>query len=574
MAMFVDGAPAFKDAGTITPELLKRIQNISYSFDYGAQQLKEIGSHEYIKDKSPAIYDGGTLVAPATSRVPIITQPQVELSFSYFFFTGGNEEAMGLNVSYVKNESLYLNPWVSQAYSANDTVKHLTKAWKAKQDTVGADEPGTSNKWEDITYTRITGDAWEALADSNEQAKYSAGIFNGSKLYAKPNWATYGPTAVADKGDVNFYVVAEDTNAREDIVGRKDSAFDDIDFIGFGNCFLTNYTLNAAVGSYASCDLTYACSNLAFDIYKHSDKPKCPAVDNDGARSALTVALPDLTDAFESTSEGEPSLVMRPGDIEVKFTNNKPNQGEDEGFHSLDLNFERMSIQNMQISLDIERKDINAFGSNYMKDRKIQFPILGTLQISATLREFAQKGSIENIFNDDVDYDVEVILYDRTSLSDKRKRATWKIKGARLNAEAHSATIDDFAQIGASFVFEVTTTGGMDIVRAFMGGFNGPLYINYDYHRYSGDNQNTTRTVELVDGLPPVGLHEAIVGRVFTAFFLSTAYANAYVSAVRVSTISAQGPWAEINFDPASRKSTLNENGVNYITYDILLPNF
>ncbi|MBL69571.1 MAG: hypothetical protein CMO74_14215 [Verrucomicrobiales bacterium] len=513
MAMFVDGAPAFKDAGPITPELLKRIQNISYSFDYGAQQLKEIGSHEYIKDKSPAIYDGGTLVAPATSRVPIITQPQVELSFSYFFFTGGNEEAMGLNVSYVKNESLYLNPWVSQAYSADDTVKHLTKAWKAKQDTVdpaslqswaagvyqigdsvqhnsqawqailsasasdipgssptiwvNADEPGTSDKWEDITYTRITGDAWEALADSNEQAKYSAGIFNGSKLYAKPNWATYGPTAVADKGDVNFYVVAEDTNARKDIVGRKDSAFDDIDFIGFGNCFLTNYTLNAAVGSYASCDLTYACSNLAFDIYKDDNKPKCPAVDNDGARSALTVALPDLTDAFESTSEGEPSLVMRPGDIEVKFTNNKPNQGEDEGFHSLDLNFERMSIQNMQISLDIERKDINAFGSNYMKDRKIQFPILGTLQISATLREFAQKGSIENIFNDDVDYDVEVILYDRTSLSDKRKRATWKIKGARLNAEAHSATIDDFAQIGASFVFEVTTTGGMDIVRAF-----------------------------------------------------------------------------------------------------------
>jgi hypothetical protein len=466
MAMFVDEAPAFKGAGTITPKFLKRIQSVSYSFDYGAQQLKEIGSHEYIKDKSPAVYDGATLVTPATSRVPIITQPQVQLNFDYFFFTGGNEEAVGLNIHYVKNESLYLDSWTATAYSDEAKVKHLTKAWEANENTAGIDIPGTSPKWTDITYTRKSGNEWDAMADADEKAKYSAGIFNGSKLYAKPNWATYGSTAVADKGDVNFYIVAEDTNARRDVVGRDGVEFDDIDFIGFGNCFLTNYTLKAAVGSYASCSLAYGCSNLAFDIYKDSDKPKCPAVDNDGVRSSDGVSLPDLTSAFESTSAGEPSLVMRPGDIEVKFTNNKPNQTEDEGFHSIDLDFERMSIQDMEISLDIERKDINAFGSNYMKDRKIQFPILGTLQVSATMRDFTQKGSIENIFNDDVDYDVEVILYDRTSLSDKRKRATWKIKGARLNAEAHSASIGDFAKIGASFVFEVTTTSGMDIVRA------------------------------------------------------------------------------------------------------------
>lgn len=461
MAMFVDEAPAFKGAEPITPKFLKRIQDVSYSFDYGAQQLKEIGSHEYIKDKSPA-----TLTAPATSRVPIITQPQVQLDFSYLFFTGGNEEAMGLNIHYVKNESLYLNPWTATNYPVDGRVKYLTKAWEASEATTAAEIPGDSPKWTDVTYTRITGNEWEALTDADEKAKYSAGIFNGSKLYAKPNWATYGSTAVADKGDVNFYIAAESTNARKDVVGRVGEGFDDIDFIGFGNCFLTNYTLKAAVGSFASCNLSYACSNLAFDIYKHDVLPKCPAVDNDGVRSSGQVGLPDLTSAFESTSAGEPSLVMRPGDIEVKFTNNKPNQTEDEGFHSIDLNFERMSIQDMEISLDIERKDINAFGSNYMKDRKIQFPILGTLQVSATLREFAQKGSIENIFNDDVDYDVEVILYDRTSLSDKRKRATWKIRGARLNAEAHSASIGDFAKIGASFVFEVTTTSGMDIVRA------------------------------------------------------------------------------------------------------------
>ena len=75
MALLVSGAPAYTTSSAITPVSLRRIQDINYSFNYNAQQLREIGSFEYIKDRSSL----------TGSRIPIIAQPQVELSFSLSF---------------------------------------------------------------------------------------------------------------------------------------------------------------------------------------------------------------------------------------------------------------------------------------------------------------------------------------------------------------------------------------------------------------------------------------------------------------------------------------------------------
>jgi hypothetical protein len=445
MALLVSGAPAFGDSSTTTtivPTLLKRVQDISYGFDYGAQQLREIGSYEYIKDRTPS-----------TSRIPIIAQPTVGLQFGYLFFDTLNEKNIGFNVGVPD---------------------------------VGGNAPDDKR-----------------------------GIFSASPLYHKPAWNGEAFDMVASKGDVNFFVLAEDSDSRKDIVGRDDPLAD-LDLIGFGNCYLQNYSLSASLGSFATCTLDYACSNLAFDIV--DSDILSPAVGNDGVRSTQKVELNEaaLASAFESlpvkyewsaaktykkddrvvygdetyealdgsigevpssstdfwTSDTNASLALAPGDIEVKLINNKPNQGAAEGFHSIDLNDANASIQSLEINVPIERKDINGFGSNYMKDRKMQFPILATLSLNFIARDYEKKGQISNIFNDDIDYDIVITFYNRTSLSKKLERAVVKVHNAKLNAESHSASIGGFATIDASFLFEVTPVPsqcGLEILQSYEG---------------------------------------------------------------------------------------------------------
>ena len=90
MVLLADSAPAFKTQPSVAVRTISRIQDVSYSFDYGAMQLKEIGSSEFIKDRTPALNSD-----PMKSRIPIVVQPTVTLEFSYLFFDAKNEENLG-----------------------------------------------------------------------------------------------------------------------------------------------------------------------------------------------------------------------------------------------------------------------------------------------------------------------------------------------------------------------------------------------------------------------------------------------------------------------------------------------
>ena len=167
--------------------------------------------------------------------------------------------------------------------------------------------------------------------------------------------------------------------------------FQNLDLIGFGNCYLNSYSLSASIGNFVQCNLSYACSNLSFDIYDYDTVPPSPAVNGEGIRSTSSVDLPEdqIRDEVEDPNEAQSILVLRPGDLEVILTNNKPNSSG--GFNLIDLNASGMAVQSVDVAVNIERKDINGFGSNYIKDRKMQFPILCQLSMSVLARQFESK---------------------------------------------------------------------------------------------------------------------------------------------------------------------------------------
>lgn len=398
VVLLADSAPAFKDVASLQPRLISRVQDISYSFNYGGIQAKEIGSSEFIKDKVP----GGK------SRIPIIVQPTVDIQFSYLFFDANNEESLGLNV-----------------------------------------DGGYLFQYNDTSY---------------------------SKLYNKPDWANQGATAEAKKGDINLYLLAEQTSSRADILGRGDRSGDEfknnLDLVGIGNCYLSSYSISAAVGSFVSCSASYNCSNICLDSVNFDNNGvindiNSPSVDNQGDRSETKVIIDRdvLKEGSLETDNAESSLALRPGDLEITWTNNKDNS--EGGFSMVDVDPKSMSIQSLEIGVNIGREDINAFGSNYIKDRKIQFPILGSLNSEIILRNFNPKSELEiaNIFKDDISMDIEIKLYSRTSLEGRRLYATIKIPDAKLMSESHSVSIGGFASVSAEFSFEIGLKTGMQIIK-------------------------------------------------------------------------------------------------------------
>lgn len=401
----ISEAPAYPvsdNPGVLVPEFMSHLQDVSYAFNYNAQQLREIGSFEYIKHRDET-----------SSRIPIVAQPVVELNFKYLMFDGSNEKRLGFTVP--------------------------------------------KYQWDDAA------GSWTPPESNN-------GILTNSPLYDLPTFAN-DPKMVASKGDVNFFVIAENTTIRKQILGRDDNSlnpeFDGLDLISFGNCYINQYTLNASVGSFVECSATYVCSNIAFDIYDHTATTS-PAVNGSGSRSTQVVDLPDLSEDYKVMADDDFAMALRPGDLEVKLINNKPNS--DGGFNILDLDEELIAVQSVSVDINIDRKDLNGFGSNYIKDRKIQFPILCSLSLDVIAQGMENKTDISKIFDDDVDYDLELTMYVKDALrhlSDKerieRKRIQIKVSNAKLNAEQHSVAIGGYYNIGASFLFEVTPSGGFSI---------------------------------------------------------------------------------------------------------------
>jgi hypothetical protein len=531
MVMLVDGCPAFKDSlvlvppNKITPDVMNRVQSISYAFNYNSVRNTEIGSTEYIKHRT---FDSKTITNASHATPIVITSADHglktgdEISVSN---VAGNTAANGtFTITKIDDNNFSLNGSKgNSAFTSDGTWKMSTSRIPIiSQPTVSLD---FNYLLHDATNERKIGFNVGPNGFLNYDEVVGVGPLN--KLYSRPNWDGDNFDLVPDKGDLNFYILIDDTNVRKDIVGDRgfiswneskayvihdlvryqgrifkclvahtsssaitpptsdtDNAnwkfehhdFEGMDVLGFGNCYLSNYSISIAVGSFITCSASYLCSNLTYDIFDSTKDILCPAVDGNGNRSKTVVNIP-------FTKMPEESLVLRPGDIQVDLINNKPSS--DGGFHLIDLNKEDTSIENITFNLPIQRKDINGFGSNYMNDRKMQFPIMCTADLTILTRNLEGLGDISRIFKDDVECDIVANMVVRKEITDAmpgptdsqgnrtllkdhfteskyiiKERIKMTAKNAKLDSESHSFQIGGFARIEVSFLFEVTPDGG------------------------------------------------------------------------------------------------------------------
>lgn len=162
------------------------------------------------------------------------------------------------------------------------------------------------------------------------------------------------------------------------------------EIISFGNSYLTNYSLNFELGSLPIVSTQYKCSNVKADIY-NGQNIDLPAINLQSGNS-VGVGNINIKDSLisgknfgyggyiENVNLYEQYLVAPNCSLSFELDNIQLGGQSFEGANH--------RIQSISISAPVERVDFHGLGSDYVYDRKIKKPTIGTVEVSSLVSKY------------------------------------------------------------------------------------------------------------------------------------------------------------------------------------------
>jgi len=253
--------------------------------------------------------------------------------------------------------------------------------------------------------------------------------------------------------DKNLFFILTDTNTQD-----ADSLTNMIgnDIFAVGNTFLTNYSISAEVGSVPTVSTSFSCLNMTFQNYNGTgvNGSEVPAINlTNGVKSTEKYLLTgdNMSLLNYLSNQTTRPYAIRPGDIVLQL----PQTFMGGVRYSGDV---PATISSLQIDVPIERKDLLGFGSNYPYDKRIMYPLIGTVSFNGTFDE-PVTGDFSNIFNNDTAYDLTFNLKNNNGATGLRV----EILNARIDNQSFDLSIGDNMNFQSSFSFKIFETDGMRI---------------------------------------------------------------------------------------------------------------
>ena len=278
----------------------------------------------------------------------------------------------------------------------------------------------------------------------------------------------------------NYYVVTVAEGQDADEAGRSaddGDTYNSHSVVGFGNAVLSNYSVNAAVGDFASASVSVEAFNVSF-----ISGSKSPNTDGWVSGNALptivkgSAGLPGagFFDLPKPTTGTANVFALRPGDIEFNFdagagygtagtagqlnvggaiVPTSANRDPDTVVEAAGIG-EPMHIQNFSIDAPLTRTALTRLGSTFPYYRAIDFPLNVTMNVSALLAD-VQTGALIDLMCNDETRQIDIGMRVPCSSSDNDPSDTvnclWRLKNARLVSQNFAATIGDNKTVDLSF---------------------------------------------------------------------------------------------------------------------------
>jgi hypothetical protein len=256
---------------------------------------------------------------------------------------------------------------------------------------------------------------------------------------------------LADGSGRNLYILttSEGTDANGTTVASANNSV-----IGVGNSYLTDYSVEMAVGSVPTVSLSYEALNIITDA-DASTVGSAAINPIDGVRLTSNITLPTATTGVASIS------AIRPGDILIDITNFNGST-----LSNLTTGNAGIHIQNASISIPMSRSTLQRLGSKNAYARSTDFPIEATLSVSAIVNDVTDK-SLSVILADEVEKDITITL--RNSAGSNRM--VYQLKNCSLVSESFSSSIGSNKTVDLQF--KTSIGGPNDTVNGvFVSGAN------------------------------------------------------------------------------------------------------
>jgi hypothetical protein len=254
----------------------------------------------------------------------------------------------------------------------------------------------------------------------------------------------------------NIYILTSDAGIDANDTGANamgaSSSYNGI--IGIGNCFMTNWSLEAAVGAIPTVSCSFEGQNMVFTGGISAPTVPNPRV-NDGSDPLELVTLPSGAGLFDSATQVS---AVRPGDVTLTLgsssTDNVPSVGLDES---------DLKIQSVTVAMAINREPIRKLGKMFAFAREITFPITCTMSVSAIVGDAASKKLYELVtgVGDCNKYNLQLALNGYVGCTTTAKTAYIMLKGAKLDSQNITSSIGPNKSVTMEFSAQIGRDSGL-----------------------------------------------------------------------------------------------------------------
>ena len=240
--------------------------------------------------------------------------------------------------------------------------------------------------------------------------------------------------------------------------------------IGLGNGFLSDYTLDLAVGSLPTVSVTMDCANITADTGVSGDATDISGVNNPAV--SLTDGTPKSGElcVLPVAKTGESEITaLRPGDVTINIATL-------DGLTLTDISgvdtTDSIHIQSASLSIPLSRSELQRLGTRFPYSRSVDFPVNATLSVNGIVNEVTA-GNLATIIDDNSTKTVTLTIKDTAGVD----RMIYTLKGCKIDSESFSSSIGSNKTVDLTISTQI---GGI-------GDTNNGVFV-------SGANQDATFT--------------------------------------------------------------------------------
>lgn len=239
---------------------------------------------------------------------------------------------------------------------------------------------------------------------------------------------------------------------------------------GYGNAFLSNYSVEAAVGGFPTVTVSFEASNANADIYTMAGAitgVNTPAVDP----TAGTPFTQNTGVNLPVPTSGDGAIALRPGDVVISWGNLLSTASDKASPFASLSGSNGLRIQNFSLSVPLSREPIEQLGSRFPFARPVKFPVTVTLSASALANETISR-NLASMLDDSSENDITLTINQPNGVAGVK----YILRGAKFDSEKSSLDLSSNKTVDLSFSAQLGGPSTLTRGVFFSGSHSGAVF--------------------------------------------------------------------------------------------------